>query len=103
MDLGILNTIIALVVVLLVLSLLVQAVQTLFKKLLKLKSKQIEGTLKDLYEQAISGENPADPAPLFKSRVLQPLSKLLLAIKNLVRPGGSVSTQKAVDFKNDVL
>jgi len=103
MDLGVLNTIIALVVVLLVLSLLVQAIQTLFKKLLKLKSKQIEGTLKDLYEQAISGENPPEPAPLFQSRLLQPLSKLLLAIKNLVRPGSNVSTQKAVDFKNDVL
>src|SRR5688572_31190905 len=55
MDLGILNTVIALVIVLLVLSLLVQAVQTLIKKLLKLKSKQIQGSLKDLYEQAIAG------------------------------------------------
>src|SRR5688572_20418851 len=55
MDLGILNTVIALVIVLLVLSLLVQAIQTLLKKLLKLKSKQIQGSLKDLYEQAIAG------------------------------------------------
>ena len=53
MDLGILNTIIALVVVLLVLSLLVQAIQTLVKKLLKLKSRQIEDSLKDLYEQVV--------------------------------------------------
>jgi len=53
MDLGILNTIIALVVVLLVLSLLVQAIQTLIKKLLKLKSRQIEDSLKDLYEQVV--------------------------------------------------
>ena len=51
MDLSILNTIIAVVVVLLVLSLLVQAIQTLLKKLLKLKSRQIEGSLKDLYSQ----------------------------------------------------
>ena len=58
MDLGILNTVIALVIVLLVLSLLVQALQTLIKKLLKLKSRQIEGSLKDLYEQALADTTP---------------------------------------------
>jgi hypothetical protein len=63
MDLGILNTVIALVIVLLVLSLLVQAVQTLIKKLLKLKSKQIEGSLKDLYEQAIAGTATTNGPP----------------------------------------
>jgi hypothetical protein len=63
MDLGILNTVIALVIVLLVLSLLVQAVQTLVKKLLKLKSKQIEGSLKDLYEQAIAGTTATNGPP----------------------------------------
>lgn len=55
MDLGILNTVIAMVIVLLVLSLLVQSVQMLLKKLLKLKSKQIEDSLKDLFDQAIAG------------------------------------------------
>lgn len=102
MDLGVLNTIIAVVVVLLVLSLLVQALQTLIKKLLKLKSKQIEGTLKDLYEQAISGENPPEQEPLFKSRLLQPLSMLLLAIKNLFHPSRT-STPAANQFKDRVL
>lgn len=63
MDLGILNTVIALVIVLLVLSLLVQAVQTLIKKLLKLKSRQIEGSLKDLYEQAIAGTTTTNGPP----------------------------------------
>ncbi len=62
MDLGILNTVIALVIVLLVLSLLVQSVQTFIKKLLKLKSRQIADSLKDLYEQALSSETPAAPA-----------------------------------------
>jgi len=98
MDLGILNTIIALVVVLLVLSLLVQAIQTLVKKLLKMKSRQIEGSLKDLYQQVVEtpqtttpsapvlsgfwsklkrliGLNPATavetPADLFKEKVLE--------------------------------
>ena len=62
MDLGILNTVIALVIVLLVLSLLVQSVQTFVKKLLKLKSRQIADSLEDLYEQAIGGATPAQPA-----------------------------------------
>lgn len=61
MDLGILNTVIALVIVLLVLSLLVQSVQTFVKKLLKLKSRQIADSLKDLYEQAIGGGTTATP------------------------------------------
>src|ERR1051325_12189626 len=61
MDLGILNTIIALVVVLLVLSLLVQSIQTLLKKILKLKSRQIEDSLKDLYEQVVSA--PVETTP----------------------------------------
>lgn len=64
MDLGILNTVIAVVIVLLVLSLLVQSVQTLLKKLLKLKSRQIADSLKDLYEQAIGGVvTPASQTP----------------------------------------
>lgn len=62
MDLGILNTIIALVVVLLVLSLLVQAIQTLLKKVLKLKSRQIEDSLKDLYEQVVSAPTETTPS-----------------------------------------
>ena len=76
MDLGILNTIIALVVVLLVLSLLVQAIQTLLKKILKLKSRQIEGSLKDLYEQVVgtpTATSPSSPsaAEVFKDKVLE--------------------------------
>ncbi len=83
MDLGILNTVIALVIILLVLSLLVQSVQTVIKKIWKLKSKQIADSLKDLYEQAIGGatpEQPAEPgtgpaspspAEQFKDRVLE--------------------------------
>lgn len=63
MSLGILNTVIAMVIVLLVLSLLVQAIQTLIKKLLKLKSHQIEGSLKDLYDQAIADAGPTANTP----------------------------------------
>lgn len=52
-NLGILNTIIAMAIVLLVLSLLVQSIQMFLKKLLKLKSRQLVESLEDLYEQAL--------------------------------------------------
>lgn len=61
MNLGVLNTIVAVVIVLLVLSLIVQAIQGFVKKLLKLKSKQIVDSLEDLYEQALA-DTPGTPA-----------------------------------------
>jgi hypothetical protein len=50
LDLSILDTLIAMVIVILVLSLVVQSLQTLAKKLLKLKSRQILESLEDLFE-----------------------------------------------------
>jgi hypothetical protein len=61
MNLGVLNTIIAVVIVLLVLSLIVQAIQGFIKKLLRLKSSEIEGSLEDLYEQALSNTAGSPP------------------------------------------
>jgi hypothetical protein len=75
MDLGILNTVIALVVVLLVLSLLVQAIQTLLKKLLKLKSRQIEDSLKDLYEQVVGAPSETTPSTPVLSNVWATLKR----------------------------
>ncbi len=77
MDLGILNTVIALVIILLVLSLLVQAIQTLIKKLLKLKSHQIEGSLMDLYDQAIGSATPATSSSPSAPGVFSKLSSLI--------------------------
>lgn len=77
MDLGILNTVIALVIVLLVLSLLVQSIQTLMKKLLKMKSQQIEGSLKDLYEQAMSAATPATASTSGGPGILSSLAGLI--------------------------
>ena len=77
MDLGILNTVIALVVVLLVLSLLVQAIQTLLKKLLKLKSRQIEDSLKDLYEQVVGTQNAPPPATPLLSNFWSTIKRVL--------------------------
>ena len=97
MDLGILNTVIALVIVLLVLSLLVQAIQTLLKKLLKLKSLQIEDSLKDLYEQVVGTQTAApSPTPV--------LSGIWLKVKRILRMKSAVITQTPADvFKNKVL
>ena len=49
-DLSILNTLIAMVIVILVLSLVVQSLQTLAKKALKLKSRSLLNSLEDLFE-----------------------------------------------------
>jgi len=98
MDLGILNTVIALVIVLLVLSLLVQAIQTLLKKLLKLKSRQIEGTLKDLYEQVVS-----TPAPSATSN--SGLTTIWTKLKSILgmKSAAIAAANPADVFKNKVL
>jgi hypothetical protein len=97
MDLGILNTIIALVILLLVLSLLVQAIQTLLKKILKMKSRQIEGSLKDLYEQVV-GVQTAEPQP--------PSPRLTIILNTIKRVLGmkiNLPETAADGFKNKVL
>ncbi len=53
-NLDTLDTLIAVIIVLLVLSLVVQAIQSAIKKLLKLKSRQLEESLVDLFENVLS-------------------------------------------------
>jgi hypothetical protein len=97
MDLGILNTVIALVIMLLVLSLLVQAIQTLLKKLLKLKSLQIEDSLKDLYDQVVGAQTEPPPASPF-------LSDLWSKLKRVVGVKAPPIVQTPADvFKNKIL
>lgn len=102
MDLGILNTIIALVVILLVLSLLVQAIQTLLKKLFKMKSRQIEGSLKDLYEQVVNVQNPEPQTPGPRLTAILTTIKSILGMKiNLPETAADVFKNKVLDqFKN---
>jgi hypothetical protein len=102
MDLGILNTIIALVVILLVLSLLVQAIQTLLKKIFKMKSRQIEGSLKDLYEQVVGVPNPEPQPPTPRLTIILNTVKRVLGMKlNLPETAADVFKNKVVDqFKN---
>jgi hypothetical protein len=61
-DLGILNTLIAMVIVILVLSLIVQSIQTLVKKFFKLKSRTILNSLEDLF-QTITQNPTGEDAP----------------------------------------
>lgn len=98
MDLGILNTIIAVVVVLLVLSLLVQSIQTLLKKILKLKSRQIEDSLKDLYEQVAGA--PVEPVrtPSFITTIWSTLKRYLR-----IKPAAVSAAAPADVFTHKVL
>jgi hypothetical protein len=103
MDLGILNTVIALVIVLLILSLLVQAIQTLIKKLFKMKSRQIEGTLKDLYEQVVGvPATVAVPPPSSRVTAVLTTVKRVLGMKiNIPETAADVFKNKVLDqFKN---
>ncbi|HKU74734.1 MAG TPA: hypothetical protein VJR02_12555 [Pyrinomonadaceae bacterium] len=97
MDLGILNTIIAVVVVLLVLSLLVQSIQTLLKKILKLKSRQIEDSLKDLYEQVAGAPTETTATPSFITTIWTTVKRYLR-----IKPP-AVSTAPADVFTHKVL
>ena len=111
MDLGILNTVIAIVIVLLVLSLLVQALQTLLKKLLKLKSRQFEDSLKDLYDQAIASATPPDQAAATTPTTTNPtptgVGKLIEKLKTLARltivGNPDPCSPAAADFTQNVL
>lgn len=94
MDLGILNTVIALVIVFLVLSLLVQSVQTAIKKFLKLKSRQIADSLMDLYEQAIGNAPPPPPA----ENATAPTANTTSAANN-----GTPAKSQAEQFKDRIL
>ena len=96
MDLSILNTIIAVVVVLLVLSLLVQSIQTLLKKILKLKSRQIEDSLIDLYEQVVGAPTDTTPTP-------SALSQIWSTVKRYLARKSAASTSAADVFKDKVL
>jgi hypothetical protein len=70
-DIGTLDTIIAMVVVLLVLSLLVQSIQSLLKKLLKSKSTVVMSSLLDLFHyvdtQKLIGQQPEKFVEFVKS------------------------------------
>lgn len=116
MNLGVLNTIIAVVIVLLVLSLIVQAIQGFVKKLLKLKSRQIVESLEDLYEQALANTTVSRPASgvgenpfaIAKAVVKKWLKAVQLFISRLLRlksagAGTPVSRSPAQQFTDKIV
>ena len=64
LDIGALDTIIAIVIVLLVLSLIVQSIQSLIKKLLKMKSRVVFDSMEDLFNyidtEKLVGKTPKE-------------------------------------------
>lgn len=76
-DLGVLDTIIAMVVVILLLSMVVQSIQQFVKKLSKFKSKQIEKSLEQLFTQVNSSSPPpAGTSATTASKVLAEFCKM---------------------------
>jgi hypothetical protein len=84
-DLKAVDTIIAMVIVLLVLSLIVQSIQSLVKKFLKIKSRSIIGSLDDLFEyvdtQALVSKAPAELVEKIKGEF-----KKIGRVSNFSRP-----------------
>jgi hypothetical protein len=82
---SVLDTIIAIVVVLLILSLIVQSIQTALKKLFKIKCRQIEDSLVDLFESVCKRE-----AATIKASPILEASPMLRGLVNrtrvLIRP-----------------
>ena len=62
-DISALDNVIAVVVVLLLLSLIVQSIQSVLKKALKIKSRQIEDSLIDLFENVLNYNPTAEQPP----------------------------------------
>lgn len=62
LNLGVLDTVISVVVVILLLSMIVQSVQTFIKKLLKFKSRQIHKSLEDLFDHVSASAPPKGAA-----------------------------------------
>lgn len=84
-DLGILNTLIAMVIVILVLSLIVQSIQSLIKKFCKLKSRTILSSLEDLFQTITQNPNGADAAGADPGKAQQLVSDVTDRLRELGR------------------
>lgn len=82
MEIQVLDSVIALVVVILLLSLIVQAIQGAFKKFLKIKSRTLEVSLIDLFENAL--DLPKKENQTAVSRCLENSPVLSLAVRKPV-------------------
>ena len=89
---GVLETVIAIVVVLLVLSLIVQSAQSALKKLFKIKSRQLEESLVDLFENFLN-------QPETQAKWLSKLAQASPMLKGLISAlGGGVAWLRGLAF-----
>lgn len=91
-NLNTLDTAIAVVIVLLILSLVVQSVQQALKKLLKIKSRQIEDSLVDLFEHVLNEKR--DPPKNFFRRLVH--TSPLLRIFSTIHPAAGNDKVKSL-------
>jgi hypothetical protein len=111
-DIGVLDTIISVVVIILLLSMVVQSLQTFLKKLLNFKSKQIEKSLEQLFDHVAASapeEGAADAqkvlehfrslgrATTFGRHAVESISKADLSKVVLSIEGASVVPKKVRD------
>lgn len=95
-----LDNVIAVVVVILLLSLIVQSVQAVIKKALKIKSKQLEDSLLDLFDAVLRGRTepraksyaPTAFSPSAAKVAGEPAKKLLESVREQMRALGRVSS-----------
>lgn len=86
LNLNMLDTLIAVVVVLLTLSFVVQSIQAAIKKLFKLKSHQLEESLIDLFENALIAKSDTD----FQHRSRMPAMRLFSGAPNMEKTAPAV-------------
>ncbi|HEY0143768.1 MAG TPA: hypothetical protein VGF48_22970 [Thermoanaerobaculia bacterium] len=98
-NLGALDTLIAMVVTILLLSMIVQSLQTFLKKLLKFKSKQIEKSLQHLFDQVNATAPPPDKAAT-ASDVLEQFGKMG---RHTMGGGNAVESISKVDLSKVVV
>lgn len=85
-NINTLDNVIALIVVILLLSLIVQSLQSLIKKLLSIKSKQIEDSLLDLFDAVLRGQKQVLPKSM-RARMAALMPRIFRA-----SPEGTAST-----------
>lgn len=99
-DLGVLDTVIAMVVTILLLSMIVQSMQTFLKKLLKFKSKQIEKSLQHLFDQV---DASAPPPPAQAATASSVLAQFAQMGRHTIGGGHAIESISKVDLAKVVV
>lgn len=95
LNINTLDNVIALIVVILLLSLIVQSLQSLIKKLLRIKSKQIEASLLDLFDAVLRGKKQVLPKSM-RGRVTAIMPRIFRASPEGTASAGARNLLNAV-------